>query len=311
MITEPFPGHLRSIEPKLTYALDTISKRLISVDEVERGVKCNCICPKCQKPLVAKKGIKNQHHFAHQQDYNCTGYYMTTLHLLAEQIIEENKRVMFPKYKEIPAQSVSFKDIEKELRNDRKDLQPDIVGITPDGERWAIEIYYTHAIDEAKKEKIKNSEISCLEIDISQQVLNEELLTKFLLESTENRKWINNPNYDKEIRYRQEIEDWKYLKKYKLIFISDIMDLDLLFSCLDENMVLVMKDNKKFLIVEYAKAPNNNIIILHRDYKKSKTFTPFHLTIIYHIGYSICYDHIGDYTSCREAEARFQDITCR
>ena len=49
----------------------------------------------------------------------------------------------------------------------------------------------------AKREKLKESQITCLEIDVREQELWN--LKSFLLESTENRKWINNPNYDSKI----------------------------------------------------------------------------------------------------------------
>ena len=57
---------------------------------------------------------------------------MTALHKLAEQIIEEEKSVMVPAYKEICQQKISFEKVEIEQRVERKDLQPDIVGITAD-----------------------------------------------------------------------------------------------------------------------------------------------------------------------------------
>ena len=41
------------------------------------------------------------------------------------------------------------------------------------------------------------SNITCLEIDVREQSLDN--LKAFLLESSENREWINNPNYEKKI----------------------------------------------------------------------------------------------------------------
>lgn len=122
---------------------------------------------------------------------------MTALHKLAEQIIKEEKAVMAPEYKEIAKQRLSFTQVEVEQRVERKDLQPDVVGITGDGMRWIIEIRNTHEVDEAKKAKLIESIITCLEIDVREQTL--ENLKSFILESAENREWINNPNYDAQI----------------------------------------------------------------------------------------------------------------
>lgn len=184
--------------PKLTYALDP-SGKMVNIGCVARGLSCNCRCPKCKEPLVAKHGFEGgrQPHFAHQKGSDCHGSYMTALHKLAEQIIEEEKTIMAPPYKDIEKQKLSFEQVEVEQRVERKDLQPDLVGITSDGMRWFIEIRNTHEVDETKRNKILESNITCLEIDVREQTL--ENLKTFLLESIENREWINNPNYDSQI----------------------------------------------------------------------------------------------------------------
>lgn len=186
-------------EPKLTYALDAYGKMVYIGNVEKRGLSCNCRCPKCNEPLVAKLGYVGgrQRHFAHRKGSDCHGSYMTALHKLAEQIIEEEKAVMAPEYKEIGRQSLSFVQVEKEQRVERKDLQPDIVGVTKDGLRWIIEIRNTHEVNEAKKAKLRESNITCLEIDVREQTL--ENLKSFILESAENREWINNPNYETQI----------------------------------------------------------------------------------------------------------------
>ena len=185
-------------DPKLTYALDS-SGKMVNIGSVTRGLSCNCRCPKCNEPLVAKLGHEGgrKPHFAHRKDSDCQGSYMTALHKLAEQIIEEEKSVMAPPYKEIEKQKLLFEQVEVEQRVDRKDLQPDLVGVTSDGNRWFIEIRNTHEVDEVKRNKIIESNINCLEINVKEQTL--ENLKSFLLESAENRKWINNPIYDNKI----------------------------------------------------------------------------------------------------------------
>ena len=185
-------------EPKLTYALDS-SGKMVHISSVERGLSCNCRCPKCNEFLVAKLGHEGgrQPHFAHHKGSDCHGSYMSALHKLAEQIIEEEMTVMVPAYKEIDKQKLEFEKVEVEQRVERKDLQPDIVGLTSDGLRWIIEIRNTHEVDESKKAKLIESNITCLEIDVREQTL--ENLKSFILESAESREWINNPNYDAQI----------------------------------------------------------------------------------------------------------------
>lgn len=213
-------------EPKLTYALDS-SGKMVHIGCVERGLSCNCRCPKCNELLIAKLGHEGgrQAHFAHKKGSDCHGSYMSALHKLAEQIIEEEMAVMVPAYKEKDKQKLEFEKVEVELRVERKDLQPDIVGVTSNGLRWFIEIRNTHEVDEAKRGKLIESNITCLEIDVREQKLED--LKSFLLESAENREWINNPNYESQIA---EVKRLKVSQVEKLLF-----------------------DNKDFVIPEYGK----------------------------------------------------------
>lgn len=41
------------------------------IDEVPSGTKCACNCILCKTPLVARKGSKRRHHFAHVSNYDC------------------------------------------------------------------------------------------------------------------------------------------------------------------------------------------------------------------------------------------------
>jgi len=200
-------------EPKLTYAIDS-SGKMVNIGSVERGLSCKCRCPKCNEPLVAKLGHDGgrQPHFAHRKDSNCHGSYMSALHKLAEQIIEEEKAVMAPAYKIIDEQKLEFESVEVEQRVERKDLQPDIVGVTSNGLRWFIEIRNTHEVDKAKRAKLIESNITCLEIDVREQTL--ENLKSFLLESAECREWINNPNYESQIEEIKRQREEEKIKEY-------------------------------------------------------------------------------------------------
>lgn len=235
-------------EPQLTYALNAFGK-MIYINDVERGLSCNCRCPKCKEPLVARLGHEGgrQAHFAHKKDSDCHGSYMTALHKLAEQIIEEEKAVMAPKYKEVAKQKLSFTKVEVELRVERKDLQPDVVGVTEDGLRWFVEIRNTHEVDETKKEKLKESNITCLEIDVREQKL--ENLKSFILESADNREWINNPNYDAQIielkRKRVSLVE-EYLLCCTELTIPAFDDYDSRIISIKESSVLSRSDDMLF-----------------------------------------------------------------
>ena len=73
----------------LAYALDE-NNILVHVDDVETGLKCNCTCPNCHAPLLAKNNGKvRQHHFAHADGHECEGAYESMLHLLAKKKISD------------------------------------------------------------------------------------------------------------------------------------------------------------------------------------------------------------------------------
>ena len=189
---------------ELIYALDA-SGKMVYIEDIpndKRGLACGCICSKCKSPLIAKLGHDVLHgkkpHFAHPKGVECQGAAMSALHRLAEEILEEGKAVRVPGYKGIPAKTLSFIEVETEKRNDRSDLQPDIVGITKDGLRWHIEIRNTSEVKEHKLNKISSSELSCIEIDVrGHEMDRKETLKEFLVNSPKDRKWLNNSNYEK------------------------------------------------------------------------------------------------------------------
>lgn len=178
-----------------TYAFSHDTGRLMHVSKVQRGRACNCICPMCRQPMIANQGKKNQHYFSHERKpdnkYNAELCHEVTMHMLAEQILMEKKSVMLPPYYDFSvAKQIHFVNVEVEERNDRPDIQPDIVGITEDDKRYLIEIKYSHPVDVEKKKKIYAENLTCLEIDISKQ--NMDTLEIFLLNHSYDREWINN-----------------------------------------------------------------------------------------------------------------------
>lgn len=67
---------------KIIYALK--DGRLVSIDDVEAGLDCGCVCPSCHQFLVAKKGKIKVHHFAYYSKTSCEHAYESSLHLLAK-----------------------------------------------------------------------------------------------------------------------------------------------------------------------------------------------------------------------------------
>ncbi len=231
---------------KLTYALNADGD-LVHIDTVPNGDACGCFCTKCKEPLIARNGgTKKQHHFAHKPNSNCQGSYETTLHMLAKEIINEEKMMMVPKYykkrefyKEDDKDSffdyyfgtmtinlpyismeqyqVCFNAIEIEKRNDASYIQPDCVGIIcKSNKRLAIEINVTHPVDDAKKEKIKKLGLDCIEIKIPKNIsMDKEILKEFIIYETNNKTWISNPTGDKFLLEKELLEQKKRIEDYR------------------------------------------------------------------------------------------------
>lgn len=177
------------------YAKDMQTGTLVHIKNVAKGLQCNCVCAACGERMIANKGEHNQHYFSHERRARLHSDYeqcfISTMHFLAERIIMRRKAVMLPSYfNAMPATRIRFATVEIEERNDRSDLQPDIVGVTAEGERYLIEIKYSHAVDNKKRTKIVTDNLTCLEIDISKQDM--DTLEDFLLNKSEGRCWLNN-----------------------------------------------------------------------------------------------------------------------
>lgn len=86
---------MKVVQIKLPFGLNK-EDTLVHVSDVESGKKCACVCPSCHSPLIAAKGIKNQHHFRHDGNGECASGLESAIHLAAKKIIKERKSITFP-----------------------------------------------------------------------------------------------------------------------------------------------------------------------------------------------------------------------
>lgn len=165
--------------------------RMVHVDVVPRGLKCNCFCSNCHEPLMARHGDVREHHFAHHSEdrgANLNICYMVTLYKLAEQIIKEHKRIHAPSYYGIfKDKDIVFKDVKIDGQYEREDKQPDVIAIAEDGQQYLIEFVFQWKVQHNKD--IDYAHLNCIEIDLSNQTF--ETLKDFLLKGTEDKRWVN------------------------------------------------------------------------------------------------------------------------
>lgn len=147
---------------KLPYGINTI-REVVYIDNAKNGIECECICPACKSPLVAKNGgQKREHHFAHLNIVECEHGYQSALHYMAKDLFLEMEYLTFVKNEKL----VKYKIDSVELERKVSDIIPDIL-VTCDGKQFIVEIYVTHSVDDEKKEKIKSLQMSAIEIDLS------------------------------------------------------------------------------------------------------------------------------------------------
>lgn len=201
----------------MIYALK--NGKTVHISEVESGLKCGCICPACGENLIARKGMKVIHHFAHKSTIECEYGYQTSLHLAAKEIIAVNKQFIVPAlYLTFPGtgrimlleneQTVNV--LEVILEKKINDIIPDILLVTDIGE-IIVEIFVTHEIDDEKKKKIKRLDISAIEIDLSKldRNITKENLCQALLTQNENKKWIYNGKREKTYKQFVSVSECK------------------------------------------------------------------------------------------------------
>jgi|GEM_PF-691267 len=147
------------------------------VSEVPSGLACRCMCPACGDALVAKKGRRNRHHFAHHRDVDCPRAAETALHLAAKQILARRRELVLPalhlgdgasdapRGPALAAAARVFLDTVR-LECWADNVVPDVIAWVA-GRDLYVEVQVAHAVDPAKRAKLTARGVSTLEIDLS------------------------------------------------------------------------------------------------------------------------------------------------
>lgn len=224
---------------KLPYGIK--NGKIVHISEIpesQRGLKCGCVCPVCNEPLQARIGTKRIKHFAHSS--NCPTAAETALHMMAKDIILNNRRIRLPHVEfayEIIKPSKYFKYTHSEAEVAIKDIKPDVM-ISDGKNTLYIEIVVTHDVDDDKYEKIKALNISVLKIDLEEyyytslQEATYEHLEKQIIHQKNNKEWVNNKLLNKAIEdYENEDirEEEQNKKKASALLLKIYHSPDLLY----------------------------------------------------------------------------------
>jgi len=159
-------------DTSLIFALASFA-HLAHVDSVANGAACGCHCPECGEPVLAVQGVQLAHHFRHVGESGCGAGYETMAHILAKQIIAEEKRVRLPALTvQLPEGDHLFiEDQMAALTN--VEIEPWRRGIRPDAvARWeeteiGIEVYVRNLCDPMKVKRYRDRGLAAIEIDLS------------------------------------------------------------------------------------------------------------------------------------------------
>ena len=145
----------------------------IHISKVARGLACCCVCPACDQQLCAKKGPKTAHHFAHSGT-GCGLGAETNAHIWAKEVLERELRIWLPaRYveadgkRQMSKKAVEFRFESASLERRLGNIVPDVILTADDGRKFVVEVKVTHACDDTKIQKMRNSQTPGIEVDLS------------------------------------------------------------------------------------------------------------------------------------------------
>ncbi|MEZ9303139.1 competence protein CoiA family protein [Vibrio breoganii] len=146
---------------------------IVNIHEVANGRSCNCFCVTCNQPVVAKQGALNAWSFAHDSNVACKWSGETELHLLAKEVIRDEKKIRF-RHVTLDNQEHYIEVEFIEVREEEFDglYRPDLLGITAHGERFCIEVCVSHKCDEDKVRFYRERRENLIEINLPTDVPN-------------------------------------------------------------------------------------------------------------------------------------------
>lgn len=195
--------------PQILYGVR--NGELVHVDDADRGQACNCTCPKCGRALVARKGEILAHFFAHEAtEVNCNPTPESLIHSYAKQQISKMSKLELPGFvvegshqskdgqthqlhwRYLPKYDFEVKTAEVECRK-HEGVVPDVLLSSTDGFFLAVEVFYRHAVDSDKLEKLQSLSLSAVELDLSDISVNSSSSAlNAALRDVKRWRWLNN-----------------------------------------------------------------------------------------------------------------------
>ncbi len=97
----------------IPFGLHKDRNTLVDIHAVPKGKACDCICPSCHSPLIARQGDINEWHFAHLSNKEavnniediCEYSFFSSVRMMALQLIGQNLKIDLPPYNAVVTDS--------------------------------------------------------------------------------------------------------------------------------------------------------------------------------------------------------------
>lgn len=175
------------------------------ISKVANGLACDCICPACEAPLIARQGKVVVPHFAHAaENGGCGTGPETNAHLWAKEVLARTKYIVLPEvaayegsksYRPYAARKFRFASarLERKLGN----IVPDVILTTAKGQELLVEVWVTHACDDEKIAKLRAQSLATIEVDLrAYRTSNDRAAVEAALIETADRAWLYNRKVD-------------------------------------------------------------------------------------------------------------------
>lgn len=187
---------------KVPWGKDRATEEWRRVSEVRRGAACDCVCPVCNAPLIAKQGAKTTWHFAHRPREGKPGCGEGAIHLRCKQVLSASRGepIVLPGHDDW---YIKIHSIEEEVPLPKTGRRPDLLadllvnqaGAAEKKTKLAIEIRVSNPKDAEYRAAMRDEGISAVELVIDLDVVREmddDALRKALLQGSEiPRKWLH------------------------------------------------------------------------------------------------------------------------
>ena len=211
---------------KIPFAIREADRKIVSIEDVPRGLACECRCPSCDARLQARKGDFNEHHFAHHDSSAelCEFALETSIRLMLLETLGKIQSISTPDFlwvKEIIIRGRENVALTFDLDLSQGNQSPHFIYRTPQNDDYRVGLYLPAAgqnlpplwLDEFTTAKPK---IGLLQLNyraIAEQLRgghNNEYVAKLInIVQTEPKalSWLYHPRYQERVKQRQQQEE--------------------------------------------------------------------------------------------------------